>query len=116
MSTNTILIILGEPNSTFSEVLFKYFRSKFFKHNKNKIILIGNKKLFQSQMIKLKYNFKIKEISSLKKYNAKEINIINIDYKFKNPFSEITSYSKKYIEKCFELGLKIIQKKKLNLL
>ena len=112
MSTNKILIILGEPNSTFSEVLFKYFRSKFFKHNKNKIILIGNKKLFQSQMIKLKYNFKIKEISSLKKYTAKEINIINVDYKFKKTFSEITSNSKKYIEKCFELGLKIMGEKK----
>ena len=112
MSTNKILIILGEPNSTFSEVLFKYFRSKFFKHNKNKIILIGNKKLFQSQMIKLKYNFKIKEISSLQKYTAKEINIINVDYKFKKTFSEITSNSKKYIEKCFELGLKIMRKKK----
>ena len=111
MSTNKILIILGEPNSTFSEVLFKYFRSKFFKHNKNKIILIGNKKLFQSQMIKLKYNFKIKEISSLKKYTAKEINIINVDYKFKKTFSEITSNSKKYIEKCFELGLKIMGEK-----
>ena len=112
MSTNKILIILGEPNSTFSEVLFKYFRSKFFKHNKNKIILIGNKKLFQKQMIKLKYNFKIKEISSLKKYTAKEINIINVDYKFKKTFSEITSNSKKYIEKCFELGLKIMGEKK----
>ena len=112
MSTNKILIILGEPNSTFSEVLFKYFRSKFFKHNKNKIILIGNKKLFQKQMIKLKYNFKIKEISSLKKYTAKEINIINVDYKFKKTFSEITSNSKKYIEKCFELGLKIMEEKK----
>ena len=111
MSTNKILIILGEPNSTFSEVLFKYFKSKFFKHNKNKIILIGNKKLFQSQMIKLKYNFKIKEISSLKKYTAKEINIINVDYKFKKTFSEITSNSKKYIEKCFELGLKIMGEK-----
>ncbi len=112
MSTNKILIILGEPNSTFSEVLFKYFRSKFFKHNKNKIILIGNKKLFQKQMIKLKYNFKIKEISSLKKYTAKEINILNVDYKFKKTFSEITSYSKKYIEKCFELGLKLVEEKK----
>ncbi len=112
MSTNKILIILGEPNSTFSEVLFKYFRSKFFKHNKNKIILIGNKKLFQKQMIKLKYNFKIKEISSLKKYTAKEINIINVDYKFKKTFTEISSYSKKYIEKCFELGLKLVEEKK----
>ena len=112
MSTNKILIILGEPNSTFSEVLFKYFRSKFFKLNKNKIILIGNKKLFQRQMIKLKYNFKINEISSLKKYTTKEINIINVDYKFKKTFSEITSYSKKYIEKCFELGLKLIKENK----
>ena len=112
MSTNKILIILGEPNSTLSEVLFKYFRSKFFKHNKNKIILIGNKKLFQKQMIKLKYNFKIKEISSLKKYSTKEINIINVDYKFKKTFSEISSYSKKYIEKCFELGLKLVEEKK----
>ena len=111
MSTNKILIILGEPNSTFLEVLFKYFKSKFFNHNKNKIILIGNKKLFQKQMIKLKYNFKIKEISSLKKYTAKEINIINVDYKFKKTFSEITSNSKKYIEKCFELGLKIMGEK-----
>ena len=111
MSTNKILIILGEPNSTFSEVLFKYFRSKFFKLNKNKIILIGNKKLFQRQMIKLKYNFKINEISSLKKYTTKEINIINVDYKFKKTFSEITSNSKKYIEKCFELGLKIMGEK-----
>ena len=73
MSTNKILIILGEPNSTFSEVLFKYFWSKFFKHNKNKIILIGYKKLFQKQMIKLKYNFKIKEISSLKNILQKRL-------------------------------------------
>ena len=63
-------------------------------------------------MIKLKYNFKIKEISSLKKYTAKEINIINVDYKFKKTFSEITSNSKKYIEKCFELGLKLVEEKK----
>ena len=62
-------------------------------------------------MIKLKYNFKIKEISSLKKYTAKVINIINVDYKFKKTFSEITSNSKKYIEKCFELGLKIMGEK-----
>ena len=43
MNTNKILIVLGEPNSTFSEVLFKYFKSKSFKKNKKKIILIGNK-------------------------------------------------------------------------
>ena len=36
MSINKILIILGEPQSTFSEILFKYFKSKEFKKNKKK--------------------------------------------------------------------------------
>ena len=47
MNSKIILIILGEPNSTFSEVLFKYFKSPNFKKNKNKIVLIGSKKLLQ---------------------------------------------------------------------
>ena len=36
MNTNIILIILGEPHSTFSEILFKYFKSKVFKKEKKK--------------------------------------------------------------------------------
>ena len=36
MNIKTILIILGEPNSTFSELLLKYFNSKIFKKNKKK--------------------------------------------------------------------------------
>ena len=31
MNFNKILIVLGEPNSIFSEVLFKYFNSKVLK-------------------------------------------------------------------------------------
>ena len=53
MKSDIILIILGEPNST--EVLFKFFKSKKFKHYKYKIILIGNKMLLEQQMKKLKY-------------------------------------------------------------
>ena len=36
MKVNKILIILGEPQSTFSEILFKYFNSKEFSKNKKK--------------------------------------------------------------------------------
>ena len=36
MNINTILIVLGEPNSTFSEILFKYFKSEKFKKFKKK--------------------------------------------------------------------------------
>ena len=116
MSIKTILIVLGEPNSTFSEVLLKYFNSKFSKRNKSRIILIGNKKLFYKQMRKLKYNFSLNEINAIKEYSANFINIINIDYKFKNTFSRITVNSADYIEKCFDLSLKIIGKKKTQFL
>ena len=73
MNTKIILIVLGEPNSTFSEILLKYFNSKSFTKIKNKIVLIGNNKLFQKQMKKLKYKIKLNEITnienSLKKKN-----------------------------------------------
>ena len=61
MNTRKILIVLGEPNSTFTEVLFKYFQSKKFKNNKSIIVLIGSKKLFEIQMKKLKYKLMVLE-------------------------------------------------------
>mgnify|MGYP001396531039 CR=1 FL=1 len=36
MKINNILIVLGEPQSTFSEILFKYFISKEFLKSKKK--------------------------------------------------------------------------------
>ncbi len=116
MNIKTILIVLGEPNSTFSEVLLKYFSSKFSKNNKSRIILIGSKKLFFKQMRKLKYNFDIKEINTINEYSINFINIINIDYKFKNAFSKITNNSSDYIKKCFDLSFKILKEKKTQFL
>ena len=56
MSYNIILVILAEPNSIFSEVLFKYFKSNNFYKNKNKINLIGCKKLLEKQITFLNTN------------------------------------------------------------
>ena len=114
MNYNIILIILGEPNSTFSELLFKYFKSKNFKKNKHTIVLIGNNKLLKKQMKKLNYNFLINEISDIKKAKKKIINIINVDFKFKKTFTKITSSSNKYIEKSFSIGLKLLKLHNLN--
>ena len=61
MNTKYILIVLGEPFSIFSELIGKYF-SKKIKSNKI-IILIGNKKLFDEQLKKLKYKIKLNQIS-----------------------------------------------------
>ncbi len=114
MSSDIILIVLGEPNSIFSEVMLKYFESKKFRNNKKKIILIGNRKLFERQMKKLKYNFKINEILDIENSLLKSINIINVEYNFKKTFSKISSSSNKYIENCFDLALRLIKKYNLS--
>ena len=108
MSTKIILIVLWEPNSTFSEILFKYFISKKFKNNKKRIVLIGSYKLLSEQMKKLKYKIKLNQIYKINKSIKKKVNVININYKFKNAFSNISDVSNKYIEDCFNLGLKLM--------
>ena len=114
MNFNKILVVLGEPNSIFSEVLFKYFNSKSFKKNKSIIIMVGNKKLIFKQMRKLRYDFRIHQINSIEKAKKRVINLIDIDYKFKKPFSKISSSSNKYIESSFKKALKIIKVNKIS--
>ena len=69
---------MGEPNSTFSELLLKYFNSKIFKKNKKKIIIIGNKELFEKQSTILKYKIHLNEISNVNESSRKIVNIINV--------------------------------------
>ena len=65
MNTKIILIVPGEPNSTFSEILFKYFSSKNFNKSKKKIIIVGSKKLLENQMKLLKYKIHFNEINDI---------------------------------------------------
>ena len=109
MTTKTILIVLGEPNSTFTEILFKYFNSNFFKKNNNKIVLLGCKKLLKEQMKILKYKIDLNIITNIDESIKKKVNIINVNYEFKKAFTKITSSSKNYIDKCFDLSLSIIE-------
>ena len=112
MSIKKILIILGEPNSTFSEILLKYFNSKNFKNTSSKIILIGSFDLLSEQIKFLKYKNRLNKILDINHALKKKINILNVNYKFNKAFSNISDKSNKYIEDCFNLGLKIIKKNK----
>ncbi len=112
MKVNKILIVLGEPQSTFSEILLKYFYSKEFSKNKKKIILIGSKSLFEKQMKKLKFNFNLRAINNLDEAETNELNILNVNYKNQKIFSKISSDSKKYISNCFKIAFKLIKNNK----
>ena len=107
MNTKYILIVLGEPYSTFSEIIGKYFKKK--RKFRNKIILIGCKSLLESQLHDLKCLFKINEINYIKEAKSNVVNIINIDFNYKKIYSQVTTKSNNYIKKCFDVCLKILK-------
>ena len=67
MNYKPILIICGEPNSVFSEILIKSL--KIYK-SKKPIILIGSSKLLNAQFMKLGLRLKLNELN-LKKKSSK---------------------------------------------
>ena len=56
MNYNPIIITAGEPNSIFLEIFFKTLQKNNFK---KPIILIVSLDLFEKQMKKFNFNFKI---------------------------------------------------------
>ena len=110
MNIKYILIVLGEPFSTFSEIIGKYFRNNSIE--KRKIIIIGNKNLLEKQLKILRLKLQFNKIKNYKEAKNNKLNIINIEFKHKKIFSKITSKSNFYIENCFKKFFEI--SKKLN--
>ncbi|MDA9663443.1 4-hydroxythreonine-4-phosphate dehydrogenase PdxA [Candidatus Pelagibacter sp.] len=111
-----IIVISGEPYSTFLEIFFKVIKSSLIKKIKRPIILISSKKIIELQMKKLNFNFQINLISKddiLKnKLNNNCINLINVNLNFKKPFGKISSKSNFFIKECFDIALELMKKKK----
>ena len=107
-----IIIVSGEPNSIFLEILFKTIKKTRIK---SPIVLITSEKLVKSQMYKLDFNFKLQTIDknfNFKKINNKHINIINVDYDLSDQSRKLTLESNKYILECFKIAFEILKKHK----
>ena len=115
MKNSPIIIVAGEPNSVFLEIFFKTIKNHTFKCP---LIIIVSKKLLQQQMGKLGFEYKIniinKNFNKFSKLNNKKINLINIDYRFKDCFEKISNKSNSYIKKSFKIALEIILKNKFS--
>jgi len=111
MSNQPIILVGGEPNSVFLEIFFKSIKAH---HYKSPIILIVSKELLEQQMKKLGFTFEIndidKKLKDFSKLNNNKINVINVDYDFKECFEKITGKSNKYINETFETAINIIKK------
>lgn len=112
MNSKPILIVAGEPNSIFLEILFKIYKTK--KKIKKPLILIASYNLLKLQMKKLNFKRKIKLLnqSKLKDYKLdnKSINLIDVDYNQKRAFQQISNKSNNYIKNCFNTALSLIKK------
>ena len=115
MNSKPIIIICGEPNSVFSELLAKSLKK--FK-NKKPIILLGSYSLIQLQLKKLRHKIKLKRIelknNLLKNENLDKVNIIDINYNFTKVFEPVSSKSNKYITDCFQKAFRIIKKNEIS--
>ena len=112
MNFKNILIVLGEPYSTFSEIIGKCFDGK--RKYKNKIILIGSVKLLNKQLKKLGYRINFNIVNNISEAKRNMVNIINIDLDFNKSFKNISSESNRYIKKSFNMALDILKKNKHN--
>ncbi len=110
MKFKPIIIVAGEPNSVFIEILLKIFKKKKFK---SPLVLICSKKLLLKQAKALKEKIKFNEISKkeffLKKNFLNKLNLIDVEYNQSKAFEKISSKSNEYIKNCFDIGLKIMK-------
>ena len=108
MNFNPIIIVGGEPQSTFLEIFLKAVKKKL----RHPIILISSKNILQKNIRKFKKNLELNELnrnfSNLKK---EKINLVDINYnKFRFSNKKITTISNSYIEKSFAKAFEIIEK------
>ena len=110
MNYKPIILVAGEPNSIFFEILFKVYKKIKIK---SPLILIASQKLLYLQMKKLNFKKKIKIINQEKiedyKLNNDSINLINVDYDQKKAFEKISNKSNEYIKKCFDIAIVLIK-------
>ena len=110
MNYKPIILVAGEPNSIFFEILFKVYKKIKIK---SPLILIASQKLLYLQMKKLNFKKKIKVINQEKikdyKLNNNSINLINVDYGQKKAFEKISNKSNEYIKKCFDIAIALIK-------
>ena len=111
MSFNPIVIIGGEPQSVFIEILLKSIKRKHLPIIliSSEDILIKNIKKFN---FKTKFNYLNKDLTNL---NKNKINLININYnKFSFLKKPITTESNNFIDISFKKALEVISKIKCS--
>ena len=112
MKNKPIVIICGDPESIFNEILIKTLKSKVLKNVKSPLIIIGSKKLLQNELKKLKKKAHFHQFDSQTRLNNNNLYIIDIPIRKKLSLAE----KNKFIAKSFKIGLSLFKKNSFALI
>ncbi len=110
MKSKPIVLVAGEPNGVFLEILFKAIKKKY----KSPLILICCKKILikQIKLFNIKKRIKIfekKQIDDVK-FSNKYLNIININLKTSKNTNYNDKFIREYLMKSFNTAFELINK------
>ncbi len=109
-----IILVLGDPNSINSEIIFKSFK-KMKSNLKNRIYLIANFDLIKKQFKILNYRIKLVKVKDLKqKPSQPGLKIIDVNLNFKNPFNVSLSNSSKFVLRSLDTAHKLALSKDVS--
>ena len=109
MKNKSIVIICGDPKSTFNEILIKTLNNKILKNLKIPIIIVGSKKLLKNELKKLKIKINLQKFEDKISFSKNNVYIFDIPL---NQKKLSLSNKNKYIAKSFEIGLNLLKNKK----
>ena len=81
MKNKSVVIICGDPESTFNEILIKTLKNKVYKNSKFPIIIICSERLFQYELKKLKTKVNFQKFENQANLRKNQIYIIDIPLK-----------------------------------
>ncbi len=107
MKNKSVIIICGDPRSTFNEILIKTLKNKISKSIKYPIIIICSKKLFINELKKFRTTINFQDFDIQKKTLEKKIYFVDVPLDYKK-----LSEAKKnlYISQSFKVALNLIKK------
>ena len=108
MKNKSIIIICGDPKSTFNEILIKTLKNRVLKSVKFPLIIIGSKRLLENESKKLKTKLNLQKFDNQIRLRKKNIYIIDI---LLNQKKLSLAKKNKFIDESFKTGLNLLKKK-----
>jgi len=106
MKNKSVVIVCGDPKSTFNEILVKTLKNKISRNLKFSIIIICSRKLFENELKKHKLNIKLQNYNN--QNNLLKGNFYIIDIPINNKNLSLIKVNE-YIKKSFEKGLNLLK-------